>query len=293
MKIYNVEEHLNCICYDNGDKPFVEVRRIERNGKRKVMLSANEIVFIMKGRLECTLRNSPDKELQKGQFIFLSAGQQIQYNALTDSLLLILRLTASIHLCHMYSIEKLYSEMNGVEKPESLFALDINARLQRFAEGLTETWEDGLKCRYYFLAEITKALTMIRVYYSKEDLCRFFFPVLSPDTAFAEYVQLHHLQYRNVKELAKSMNMTPQQFSRRFTGIFKQPPYEWMLQERARLIYSEICVSDKPFKEIANDFGFSLQENFIRFCRTSFGAIPSVIRKKERDKRADNCLYKK
>ena len=293
MIFYNIEEDLSCYCYDNSDKPIIEVRKIESGESDEITFSANEIIFIISGKIYFTLRDCPDSKLQKGQLVFMSTGDLLRYKAVTNCKLLILRLTGSINLCHMYSIEKLFNEMKTDESPKRPFALDINARLQHFVDSLVETWEDGLKCRYYFLAEITKALTMLRAYYPKEELYRFFYPVLSPDTAFSEYVRMHHLKYRTVKELADSMNMSPQQFSRRFTNIFKHPPYEWMQQERARLIYGEICTSDKPFKKIADDFGFTVHANFIRFCRTAFGTIPSEIRKKEQGKSLKSCLIKK
>ena len=295
MKIYNVEEHLNCYCYDNGklQRPLVYMLNIKRYEENEFTSSDNGILFVLKGNIYFSLNNNESIEVQKEQFIFLHAGSKVRYKASTSSQALIVSMTEHINLCHVYSIEQLYKEMINVEKPEGLVVLDTNPRLQYSIVGLADTWSDGLKCRHFIIAETTKILTMMRVYYSKEDLCRFFYHVLSPDTAFSEYVRMHHLQYRSVKELAKSMNMSSQQFSRRFAAIFNKPPYEWMLQEKARLIYSEICTSEKPYKEIAADFGFSLQENFIRFCRTAFGAIPSEIRKREREKITKNCIIKK
>jgi len=285
MKIYNIEEHLACYCYDNGklQKPLVDVWNTKRGEENEITSSVNKILFIIKGKMIFTMHNKKSVEVQKEQFIFLPAESKVQYRTPVNSKVLILRLTDSINLCHNYSIEQLYNEMDNVEKPEGIVVMDTNPRLQYCVERLADILSDGMKCRDFFIAEITGILILMRAYYPKEELCRFFYPILSPDAAFSEYVRLHHLQYRNVKALAKSMNMSTQQFSRRFAKIFKQPPYEWIQKERARLIYSEICVSDKPFKEITNDFGFSLQENFIRFCRSAFGAIPSEIRKKYRE----------
>ena len=292
MKIHNIEEHLSCYCYDNGELPLVEVRKIERGEIREFMLSSNEIVFILKGKMDFSLYKNPGGEIRKGQFAFLPAGDKLQCKALADSHLLILRLNGGTHLCQNYGIEQLYNEMKGIKKPKRLYALEINERLQHFANGLVETYEDGIKCRHFFLAELTRALTIIRTYYPKETLCCFFFPILSPNTAFSEYVRTHHLKYRTVRELATSMSMRPQQFARRFNAIFKQPPYEWMQQEKARVIYSELCISDKPLKEIANSAGFSAHTNFIRFCRTTYGATPNEIRKKDREKRENDFREK-
>ena len=287
MTISNIEEHFNCYCYDSGklQKPLVDVWNLKRSQEKEFTSSTNEIIFVVKGNINFTLLSIyKSRKIEKGHFIFLPAGGKVRCKAFASSQMLLMRLTDSINLCNMYSIEQLYSEMNNIEKPEGIFALNVNPRLQHFVEGLVHTWNDGLKCRNLFIADITKILTIIRHYYSKEELCWFFYSVLSPNTAFSKYVRMHHLKFRNVKDIAKSMNMSSQQFSRRFVSVFNQPPFEWMQQEKARLIYNEICTSEKPYKEIASDFGFSLQENFIRFCRTVFGAIPSDIRKRVREK---------
>jgi AraC-like DNA-binding protein len=280
MKIYNIEEHLACQCYDNRERPLVEVRHFKRGETGVTFFSSNEFIFMLEGKMAAKLRDNPGGELRKGQFAFFPASDELRYKAFAKSTVLVLRLTASIRLCHTFSIEQLFKYMDTTEKPKDIFAMEINPRLQHFADGLVNTWEDGLRCRYFLQAEISKLLTMIRAYYPKEDLCRFFYPVLSPDTAFSEFVRMHHLKYRTVNELAAAYNMTAQQFSRRFTGIFGEAPYEWMQREKARLIYGEICMSDRSFKDIADEYGFDIQTHFNRFCKKELGRTPGEIRKK-------------
>ena len=285
MKIYNIEEHLSCYCYDKEETPIAEVLRIERGDVKDITLVNNEIVFVMKGKINCTLRDNPSGELIKGQFTFLAAGDELRCRAKANTVLLILRMTEGMSLCYTFGIEQLCKGVECIERPEHLYALEANLRLQNFAEGLIDTWEDGLRCRVLLKAEVTRLLTMIRAYYPKDELCRLFFPILSMDTAFAEYVRTHYLKYRTVNELAKAINMTTQQFTRRFHNVFKQPPYEWIQREKARLIHKEICMSDKPFKEIATQFDFSVNANFIRFCRRAFNMTPGEIRRKGKEKR--------
>jgi len=280
MKIYNIEEHLSCYCYDKDEKPMVEIRKVKNMAMGEILFSCNEIVFVLEGRLRLSLRNNPDGELRSGQIVFLPAGDKLHYKALTRCRLLIFRLEDSIHLCHTFGLERLNSIINEVDKPETLVPLEMNDRLQHFAQGMIDTMGDGLRCRIYLQARINSLLIMLRAYYPVEQLCLFFAPILSPDTLFSEQVRSNYLKYRTVNDLAMAMNMTPQQFTRRFNNVFGQPPYEWMQQEKARLIHGEICRSNKPFKEIANRYGFTVQANFNRFCQTAFAMSPGEIRKK-------------
>jgi len=280
MEIYNAEEHLSCYCYEGGVDPVIEVREIKRMETGDLSLSSNEIVLVVSGKIRLNIYDKQGWELRKGQFVFLPSGFNLSYKALTKGQILIFRLDDSIHLCHSYSLERLYSKEKRIEKSEIITVLECNTRLWHFVKSLINTWEDGLKCRFYLQAKINELLILIRLYYSEEQLGHFFYFVLSSDKAFAEFVRMSYLQYPTVGKLAEAMNMTPQQFTRRFNDVFGQAPYGWMQREKARLIYGEICRSDKPLKEIASKYGFPIPANFNRFCKISFGMNPGEIRKK-------------
>jgi len=280
MEPYNVIKHISCFCYDGKEKPQVEVVKFESMETTERSLSNNKIVFVLKGSLIFFLRDNPSGELHKGEFTFIPAGDQMQCKATARSTLLILHLLDNIYMCHGISIEQLYYRMNEMEKPDKLAALQTDIRLSHFAQGMVDSWEDGLRCKIFFQAGITKLLAMLPVYYSKEELCRFFYPILSPNTAFSEYVRKNWLRYHTVNELARKLNMSPQQFSRQFYNVFKQNPLEWIRKEKARLIYEEIRKSDKPLKEIASDYHFTNQANFNRFCKDFYEVTPGEIRKR-------------
>ena len=279
MNIHNMEEHSICYCYDNKENPLVKLVEIKSGELNKVTLSSNEIVFILEGKICCASCDKSNEEFNKGQLLFLPMGDHLCYRAAAMSEVLVLRLIDNMHLCNNFNVKQLYNNMSIEEKSDFPFPLEINARLWHFAQGLIDTWHDGLKCKIYLRAEISKLLIMLPVYYSKEELSRFFYPILSPDSTFSEYVRLNHIKHRTVNEFAAAINMTAQQFTRRFHTVFGQAPYEWMQEQRARLIYGEITQGNKPLKEIAVDFGFTDQANFNRFCRAFFETTPGKMRK--------------
>ena len=282
MDIYNVEEHLSCFCYESGVKPLIEVLNFKSMASDEISLISHEIVFVLKGKIRYTMNNLPT-EVAKGQFVLLPANSSIHCKALSKCVVLVLRLDENIQICNTFNMNRLNSKIKSVNKPGGLSTLDINVRLKSFVDALLETCTDGLKCRYYFVARITELLIMLRVYYSEEQLYLFFYYYLTSDIRFAEFVRTNHMQYATVNKFASAMKMTPQQFSRRFCNVFGEAPYGWMQREKARLVYGEICRSDRPLKEIAYEYGFSIQANFNRFCKMAFGMNPGEIRKKRVD----------
>ena len=279
LNIYNVEEHLSCYCYDNDEKTLVEVRKIGQTESENISLFCNEIVFVLKGKLRFTMHGDLKADVSAGHLIFLPANNKIHYKVLARSTILIFRLKDDMRLCHTFNINRLNSNVNTLEKPTTLESLEINTYLKKLAKGLVDTWEDGLKCRFYFQAKITETLIMLRAFYSEEQLFRFFYYYFTPDIEFAEFVQANHLKCATVNDFANALNMTTQQFTRRFNSIFGEAPYGWMQREKAQLIYGEICRCNKSLKEIANEYGFNILSNFNRFCKAAFGMNPREIRK--------------
>jgi AraC-like DNA-binding protein len=125
--------------------------------------------------------------------------------------------------------------------------------------------------------EISRMLYLIHAYYPYEECIKFFSPVATQDVGFSEFVRLNHTKYRTVGEMAAAYNMSVQQFANHFRKVFGEAPREWLQREKAHTIYRDICRSDKSLKEIALEYDF-LQSNFIRYCRTKFGASPGSIR---------------
>ena len=282
MKIYNVEEHLSCYCYDNDEKPMVEVRKISQTETKNNSFFFNEIVFVLRGKVRFAMLNNLSVDVTKGCLIFLPANNIMHYKAFAGSMVLILRLKDEIQLCHTFNLNRLSSNIKIIDKPETIEIIKINTCLKYFAKGLVEALEDGLKCQYYFQAKITEALIMLRAYYSEIQLFRFFYYYFAPNVAFAEFVRANLLNYSTVKAFANALNMTAQQFSKRFNIVFGEAPFGWMLREKAQLIYDEICRGKISFKEIACKYGYTIQSDFDNYCEATFGMIPREIRKKRK-----------
>ena len=280
MKIFNIEEHLSCYCYDNDEKPMVEVRKIAQTETENYSFFFNEIVLVLKGKIRFSMHNNLSVDVTKGCLIFLPANNMIHYKAFAGSMILILRLKDEIQLCHTFNLDRLNSNLKMIEKPETLELIKINSSFKYFAKGLVESLADGLKCQYYFQAKITEALIILRAYYSEIQLFRFFYYYFEPNVVFAEFIRANLLKYSTIKEFSNALNMTVQQFSKRFNTVFGEAPYGWMLREEAQLIYDEIYKAKGPFKDIANKYGFQIQSDFDDYCETTFGMNPKDIRKK-------------
>ena len=278
-------ESPNCSCYDNADthqSPAMEIKTLKNLETGELLFSCNELLLILDGRLLFSRDRVLGEEYHKGQMVCLPAGDSLHYRSLTKSRLLILRIEHRVDLCYSFSFDRLCAVKSEADRPEGLFPLEMNTPLRHFIQSLVHTLDEGLKCKTYFRNGISVLLTMLHTYYSPAQLCRFFYSILTTDTLFSEQVRKHYVKCRTANDLATALEMTPKQLSRRFMSVFGRSPYEWMQQEKARLIHADISMSNKPFKEIAQKHGFSDQANFSRFCQMAFSMNPKDIRKQQR-----------
>ena len=280
MQIYNLKEHQQCFCFGAGENALIEARKIPRGTEVEITLSYHEIVFMIEGRLRYMIRDHNPVELVRGYFTFIPIGRTLRYKAKTNCLIFIVRQNMNFRLCHSFSIEKLYNIINRGNTSCKLTPLEINPRLYHYINGLKDTCEDGIMCRYFFEAKITEFFVLLRAYYSDEQLQGLFLPILSPDTEFSEFVYRNYKKYRTVTEMAVAMKLTTGQFTDRFHRIFSQAPRDWMQKQKANGIFTDICHSNKTLKQISADYDFAVQAHLIRFCKKIFNQTPGEMRRK-------------
>lgn len=280
MEILNKAKLQNCFHYESEMPSTVEIREFEQGHIEEIIVRKNGIAFMMKGEVRFTFRDHPETTHRKGEFIFIPVGGIFRYTALKDTLIVIIRLNEEVNLCEGCHIEELFKQGNAlpVSSNRKICALKMNSPLWHFLIGLHKTVQGGLNCRYYFDIKTKELFILLKAYYPLEELREFFALILSPDTAFSEYVRANYHKYKTAKELAEAMNMEPKLFSKKFIKIFGEPPVNWMGKEKAQRIYAELYFGRKPIVQIADEYRFSSQSHLNKFCKRVFMKNPREIR---------------
>ena len=293
MKIVESQRHEECFNYSRSDQPLAELITVPAGDKGDLPIRTNEIVFFLEGGLHFIFSDFLEHKGTKGQMLLLPAGGRYYYEAFEKTVILVFRITKPIQVCEKLSIAKFYKhyfgkQQNSSEQYEPYYStLAMNQRIWYFVEGVVNCLNDGIRCRNYFNTVIKEFILMLSVYYSEDDICRFFCRItINEDTTFAEHVRRQWHIYKNVKEIAESMWMTPRKFSAKFKEVFGQTPYSWMKGKRAKLIEKELTTTDKQIKQIAFEQGFDNKSQFTKFCTKELGANPSEIRTRKSDQTA-------
>jgi AraC-like DNA-binding protein len=246
--------------------------------------NSHEVVFFISGRLKYHFRTFSDVFLSKGQILFIPAGEGFSYKVVSSVTLIVFRVHNHLQLCENFQIEKLY----GIRKTESgsdyeprtksLNILEIKTCVWNFLDTLTDYLNDGVRCRCFFDIKIKEFFQLLRLYYPKEEIYDFLYLILSGDTAFSEYIRQRWTRFRNVKEMAESLYMTQKYFSSKFKKIFGVPPHKWIEDGKANIIRNELLLTNKSFRKIALEMGFSSEQQFSKFTKRVFGKTARELR---------------
>lgn len=286
MEILNKMELQNCTYNEHNVQPTVEIRTLKQGYEEEMIFRKNEIVFMMEGEVRFTFRGQSEKTQYTGEFVFIPVGGMLRYTVVKKTKVMIIRLNENVMLCKGSRIEEYYRQFKTMpqeEKGETVRTLKINPPLWHFLEGLNETVSGGLCCRNYFDTKVKELFILLKAYYSRKALQKFFSLILSPDTTFSEYIRANHHRYYTVEQLAASMNMTTKQFGKIFTRVFGKTPGKWLNEEKALMVYNELRSGTKPLKQIAYEYGFSTTQQLNRFCKRELSKNPSEIRVGEID----------
>ncbi|MFV0420356.1 MAG: helix-turn-helix domain-containing protein [Dysgonomonas sp.] len=285
MELLYVEEHLDCLNYDNSLKPAIEVKKIIKRHPFDEQSRQCKIIILLEGNLKYSQGISTEIELSYGQMLLLPPDKNFTLKAIEyEAKILIIRLTEAIRFCECYLVKTLLHQTKSILTHEATegkrkpFLLRMNDEINVFTKSLLMCVKKGLKCKYYFETKTKELFYLFRAFYTKEELALFFREILNADLYFFYFVKHNYKDYRTVSEFASALNMTLQSFEKQFKTIFKMPAYKWMVMQKASNIHNAICTEQGSFKEIASSYGFSSKSSFSDFCKKNLGKTHGQIR---------------
>ncbi|MCD8264150.1 MAG: helix-turn-helix transcriptional regulator [Tannerellaceae bacterium] len=83
---------------------------------------------------------------------------------------------------------------------------------------------------------------------------------------------------KNAKELAELASYTETAFNKKFKKVFGTTPYKWLNERKSTKIMYEITNTDKPLKQIAEEYDFNSQQQFNDYCIRNLKQTPGNIR---------------
>lgn len=237
----------------------------------------NRLVFVMRGRLSVKVEGQDEFFCDKDQVIFLIKDKKYDVAVLENSKLLVLSFVASYQICDKVGLGDLRQILDSINY--KFHSLPIKEPMKLMLESVLYYLKDNVTCGYWQKAKQLEFFVIFWNYYTLEDICHFFYPIINKDIGFHSKVMANCSKAKTVIELAELCGYSLTTFNKLFKEHFQHSaPYKWMLQQNEPLIRARLLDKTIPIKTIATEFGFIDQSHLNRYCKRYFNATPFQIR---------------
>lgn len=278
MNIFYCEENKECINYMSNINTGFKYIEIEQGNTLELVNNRHKhIIFFMEGSANVGYNEHSCKTFSAGEMIFIPKLADFNGVTLTKCRLIIFIYDKPIKLCNKFWVEILACAKNVNFEFNSL---PINHIVEQYLNLQHKYLLDDARCLYFHNIKHIELFYILRIYYRKEDLANFFFPVIDKSCNFRNDVMGNYLFARTVKELAGICNYSERQFRNLFINEFGEAPYTWMQKQKSKQILALLSDKDIQIKYIVMEFGFTCPSHFNKYCIRLFGLTPKKIREK-------------
>lgn len=274
-----LKQHLNCgVCKVGirGGFKFSETKKGEKYTFD--LFGGFTLVFLLKGKAVVSCNEFIGKPVEAGEMILFPKSSSCSWISEIDTASIVLEGGGETPICDSKALREHAEKWLNVVP--AFLTLPIRTRLVQLLESVKSYIEDGIDCPHMYKAKEMELSSLLRAYYTPEELMNFFMPTVCNTHEFETFVMNNYLNMKGVKEFVDLSGMNLATFKRKFKSHFKMSPYQWLIKQKSKHIYYELSATDKSFTTIARDFKFTDPSHFNRYCKTMFGATPSQIRKR-------------
>lgn len=274
MKICNTTACKTCDSNDSQSFKFMEFPCGRINRPKKV---ADRLIFIISGRLSIRAEGQVEFFCGNDEVILLIRDKKYDVTVLEDAKLIVMSFVTSYQICDNMSIRDAKHILDSIKY--KFHSLPIKEPMKLILESVSYYLNDNVNCGYWQKAKMLEFFVIYWNYYSLEDICRFFYPVINKDIGFHTKVMANCAKAKTVIELSKLCGYSLTTFNKLFKEHFQHSsPYKWMLQQNAPMIKMRLFDKTVPIKTIVTEFGFIDQSHLNRYCKRYFNATPLQIR---------------
>lgn len=274
-----MEEHLNCYNYSRNGGP-IDILVHSKGTRLSKDIQETELVCIISGVVSITTQKTNNQIIESGHILLMPPNTQVSAEILSDAYILVYIVNKPIQLCDLCPLESLEETTEEIEDQAGSYAvLKFNDRITDYFDTFIKCLNEGLWCYHFLEIKSHELMFMLRAFYDRRELSRFFRPLISNDTAFSDFVIKNYRNVKTVEELAKLSNYSRSGFKAHFRKTFGTSASVWLREKKARNVYHELTTTTKTLQQISGEYNFSSVSHMSIFCKEYFGKPPGKLRK--------------
>jgi len=275
--ITHYKDYTQSLSPERKQIPDVQLIRYKKGEKKEETLSFTGIILVTKGSIILSYDHFFDRPVSEGKMILLPPGCHFTLRTEETAEAFIFRFFEALDFMPDHSFNDIIEQMPLFINEMNY--LEINTQITAFLSFIKTGMQNGLSKEDYLRLKAKELLCLLQCYYKQEQLIRFFFPLLTANGRFHNFVLSNYRKVKTVKQFAELYNCSVSNFDKKFHQTFGTSTYQWMQQQKIKLLYHEINATDKPLRQIAKEQNFLSLPQFNDYCKKHFGYPPGKMRR--------------
>ena len=239
------------------------------------LLEQNAILFIIDGSCSFSYNQYINRIFFAGDMLFFPKSAMVTGLVLKDIKFVYMTYDTPESICDRLFISNLKSKIENLDY--DFRPMKINYPIGIFINSLVYLITNGVNCTQLHEIKQQELFLIIRIFYSREQLAEFFYPIIGQSFNFKNFVLENHNKCRKLAELIELSNLCPNVFMRKFKNEFGISGYQWMLKQMCQKIQHKASQPDITIKEIMNEVGIENPSHFNRICKKHFKLTPKEL----------------
>lgn len=272
--IYYLEKHQACVDYlKEIDTGFIYEEHKEGD-RWKFETTRNYLVVVLEGRIRLTCNAYKNREFGGKEIFLLPKGAAIYSECLADARVMTAAFYIPTGTCEKLNYLSL-SKMAASISDYRLDSLPVRHALELFCTLEIEYLSLKANCRHLHEAKLNELFYCLRFCYSREELARLFYPLLTAAPDFHLFILGNYRNVKSVKELIALSHMGKTVFYKKFSDTFGMPAKQWLLERKLERMSLKTAEPGMNVKQMMAEFDFDSLSAFQTFCKVNFGCTPS------------------
>lgn len=278
--IHYVEEHHQCISFRPENRSaFIFKEYAKGNNLKEQSVSSNLIVFLIEGKCLISSKEFSELVFDAGEMIAIPEHFPYDISVTEDCKLLFMHFDAPACNCSKLILNSYKRFIDDAAFEVSPTA--IIEPLNEFIDLLDYYSSAGASCAHLYEIKKEEFFLILRLFYTKEELAHFFYPILKYTCTFRRFVLDNYQKVNSVAEMIDASNMSKTVFYEKFKKTFGVSAKQWLLARQKQQILNMAADPEVSAKDIMVSFNFSSLEHLNSFCKRQFGLTPKELIKKQ------------
>lgn len=272
-----VDEHLSCGKYLKEVNTGFIYQSFKNGFKRKQEREAekNYLVIILEGSIRLTCNLWRDREIGSGEMFLIAKSSLVNGECLEDTRVLTLAFESPTTTCDKLNFQHLSELTDGIDY--NLDTLPVRHPISKFCDLMVMYLAQKANCEHLHEAKHNEMFLCLRYFYTKQELARLFYPMLSGSFDFQRFVLENYKSVKSVRELVKLSHMGTSAFYSKFTKVFGIPAKQWLTSKKLNKIINKAAEPDMTVKKLMVEFDFDTLSQFQAYCKRNFGSTPTML----------------